>query len=91
MIFGFFKLMNPFEVVVRIFISQLLRGSTPRADNAEACFDGKFWSHVFGGHFLLFWGILGVLVLNFAFFTPPPQKGTSLSEKTSFGVFHETF
>ena len=51
-------------------------------------FDGKFSkSHVLGGHFLLFLGILGVLMLNFAFLTP---KGTSLSEKTSTGVFHET-
>ena len=34
-------------------------------------FDGKFSkSHVFGGHFLLFLGILGVLMLNFAFLTP---------------------
>ena len=34
-------------------------------------FDGKFSkSHVFGGHFLLFFGILGVLMLNLAFLTP---------------------
>ena len=34
-------------------------------------FDGKFSkSRVFGGHFLLFLGILGVLMLNFAFLTP---------------------
>ena len=34
-------------------------------------FDGKFSkSHVFGGHFLLFLGILGVLMLIFAFLTP---------------------
>ena len=63
--------MNLFEVVVRILISQLLRGSTSRADNAKACFWWQiFKSHVFGGHFLLFLGILGVLMLNFAFFTP---------------------
>ena len=62
--------MNLFEVVVRILISQLLRGSTPRADNAKACFWWQILSHVFGGHFLLFLGILGVLMLNFAFLTP---------------------
>ena len=34
-------------------------------------FDGKFSkSHVFGGHFLLLFGILGVLMLSFAFLTP---------------------
>ena len=63
--------MNPLEVAVRILISQLLRGSTPRADNAEACFlMANCLSRVLGGHFLLFLGILGVLVLNFAFLTP---------------------
>ena len=62
--------MNPLEVVVRILISQLLRGSTPRADNAKACFWWQILSRVFGGHFLLFLGILGVLMLNFAFLTP---------------------
>ena len=63
--------MNPLEVAVRILISQLLRGSTPRADNAKACFLWQiFKSRVFGGHFLRFLGILGVLMLNFKFLTP---------------------
>ena len=34
-------------------------------------FDGKFSkSHVLGGHFWLFFAILGVLTLNLAFLTP---------------------
>ena len=69
-IFGFFRFMNLFEVMVGILISQILRGSTPRADNAKACFDGKFSkSHVFGS-FWQFFAILGVLTLNLAFLTP---------------------
>ena len=41
----------------------------------------------FCGSFLAIFAILGVLTLNLAFLTP---NGTSLSEKTSTGVFHET-
>ena len=63
--------MSLFEVVVGILIFQLLRGSTTRADNAKACFYGKFSKfHVFflgGGHFCAFFAILGVLTLHFAF------------------------
>ena len=62
--------MNLFEVVVRILISQLLRGLPLELTMLKPVFDGKFSkSHVLGVIFCYFW-ILGVLMLNLAFLTP---------------------
>ena len=63
--------MNLFEVVVRILISQLLRGLPLELTMQKPVFDGKFSkSHVFGGHFLLFLGDFRGVNVNFCVFDP---------------------
>ena len=63
--------MNLFEVVVRILISQLLRGSTPRADNAKACFWWQIVPRFWGSFFAIFGDFRGV---NVKFCVFDPQK-----------------
>ena len=50
-------------------------------------FDGKFPSPTFWEVIFAILGILGVLTLNLALFTP---KRHFLIQKTSSGIFHET-
>ena len=62
--------MNPLEVVVRILISQLLRGSTPRADNAKACFWWQILVPRFWGSFFAIFGDFRGVNVKFCVFDP---------------------
>ena len=53
-IFGFFRFMNLFEVVVGILISQLLRGLPLELTMLKPVFDGKFSATFWGVIFSIF-------------------------------------